>query len=74
MRTIFRERNSRKTERFEEQIKFMDKYTSIFLRNLEAIVVIILQIFCNVCEKCLRTAYCVGCVPLNVFWYDYMNK
>ena len=53
---------------------FMDKYTSIFSRNLEAIVVIILQIFCNVCEKCLRTAYCVGCFPLSVFWYDYMNK
>ena len=53
---------------------FMDKYTSIFSRNLEAIVVIILQIFCNVCEKCLRTAYCEGCFPLSVFWYDYMNK
>ena len=53
---------------------FMDKYTSIFSRNLEAIVVIILQIFCNVCEKCLRTAYCVGCFPLSVFLYDYMNK
>ena len=53
---------------------FMDKYTSIFSRNLEAIVVIILQIFCNVCEKCLRTAYYVGCFPLSVFWYDYMNK
>ena len=49
MRIIFRERSSRKTEIVEEQIMFMDKYTSIFSRNLGAIVVIILQIFCNLC-------------------------
>ena len=43
-RTVFRERSSRKTVSFEEQIMSKDKYPSIFLRQMEAIVFIILQI------------------------------
>ena len=35
----------RKTESFEEQIMSKDKYPSIFLRQMETIVFIILQIF-----------------------------
>ena len=47
-RTVFRESSqgsSRKTVSFEEQIMSKDKYPSIFLRQTEAIVRIILQIF-----------------------------
>ena len=45
-RTVFfRERSSRKTASFEEQIMSKDKYPSIFLPQMEAIVFIILQIF-----------------------------
>ena len=36
---------------FEEQIMSKDKYTSIFSRQMEAIVFIILQIFYNTHEK-----------------------
>ena len=43
--TIFRERSSRKTVSFEEQITSKDKYPSIFARQMKAIVFIILQIF-----------------------------
>ena len=44
-RTVFRERSSRKTVSFEEQIMSKDKYASIFSPQMEAIVFIILQIF-----------------------------
>ena len=44
-RTVFRERSSRKTVSFEEQIMSKDKYPSIFSRQMKAIVFIILQIF-----------------------------
>ena len=44
-RTVFRERSSRKTVSFEEQIMSKDKYPSIFSPLMEAIVFIILQIF-----------------------------
>jgi len=44
-RTVFRERSSRKTVSFEEQIMSKDKYPSIFPPQMEAIVFIILQIF-----------------------------
>ena len=46
-RTVFRERSSRKTVSFEEQIISKDKYTSIFSPQMEAIVFIILQTFLN---------------------------
>ena len=40
--------SSRKTLSFEEQIMSKDKYSSIFSRQIEAVVFIILQIFfCN---------------------------
>ena len=44
-RTVFRKRSLRKTVSFEEQIMSKDKYPSIFLRQMEAIVFIILQTF-----------------------------
>ena len=44
-RTVFRERSSRKTVSYEEQIMSKDKYPSIFSPQMEAIVFIILQIF-----------------------------
>ena len=45
-RTVFRERSSRKTVSYEEQIMSKDKYPRIFSPQMEAIVFIILQIFC----------------------------
>ena len=39
-RTVFRERSSRKTVSFEEQIMSADKYPSIFSRQMKAIVYI----------------------------------
>ena len=44
-RTVFRERSSRKTVSYEEQIMSKDKYPNIFSPQVEAIVFIILQIF-----------------------------
>ena len=44
-RTVFRERSSRKTVSYEEQIMSKDKYPRIFSPQMEAIVFIILQIF-----------------------------
>ena len=38
--TVFRERSSRKTVSFEEQIVSADEYPSIFSRQMEAIVYI----------------------------------
>ena len=43
-RTVFRERTSRKTVSFEEQIMSKDKYRSLFSPQMEAIV-FILKIF-----------------------------
>jgi len=40
-RTVFRERSSRETVRFEEQIMSADKYPSIFSRQMEAIVYVL---------------------------------
>ena len=44
-RTVFRERSSKKTVSYEEQVMSKDKYPSIFSPQMEAIVFIILQIF-----------------------------
>ena len=44
-RTVFRERSSRKTVSFEEQIMSKDKYPSMFSPQMETIVFIILEIF-----------------------------
>ena len=43
-RTVFRERSSRKTVSYEEQIMSKDKYPSIFSPQMGTIVFIILQI------------------------------
>ena len=48
-RTVFRECSLKKTVSFEEQIMSKDKYLSIFLHQMEAIVFIILQIFSATC-------------------------
>ena len=45
--TVFRERSSRKTVSFEEQIMSKDKYPSIFSRQIEAIVFTISKHFRN---------------------------
>ena len=44
-RTVFRERSSRKTVSYEEQVMSKDKYPSIFSPQMATIVFIILQIF-----------------------------
>ena len=44
-RTVFRERSSRKTVSYEEQIMSKDRYPSIFWPQMATIVFIILQIF-----------------------------
>ena len=44
-RTVFRERSSRKTVSYEEQIMSKDKYRSIFSPQMVTIVFIIFQIF-----------------------------
>ena len=44
-RTVYRERSSRKIVSFEEQIMSKDIYPSIFSRQVEAIVFIILEVF-----------------------------
>ena len=46
---VFRECSSRKTVSFEEQIMSKDKYPSTFSPQMEAIVLIILQIFFATC-------------------------
>ena len=44
-RTVFRERSSRKTVSYEEQVMSKDKYPSIFSPQMATIVFIVLQIF-----------------------------
>ena len=45
-----------------------DKYMSMFLHKIEAIVFIILQIFCNANKKnCLQTAICL---PHKIFAFE----
>ena len=48
-RTVFRERSSRKIVSFEEQIMSKGKFSSIFSRQMDAIVFIILQTFFATC-------------------------
>ena len=50
---------------FKKQIMTKNKYTSIFSRKIEAIVLLIYHIFCKACEKNVYeqlTVFCVGCV------------
>ena len=51
-------------------------YFYIFLCKIEATVFLILQIFCNMHKKCLRTAYCLLWIffLLSFLWYDFINK
>ena len=59
MRTVFPRTKSEENYELREQVMSKDKYTDIFSRQIEAIAFIILKIFCNAREKCLRTAYCL---------------
>ena len=66
-----------KTVSFEEQIMSKDNYMSMFLCKIEAIVFIILQIFCNVSEKnvCKQLSVCsIRFLFLSVLSYDLTNK
>ena len=50
---------------FKKQIMTKNKYTSIFSREIEAIVFLIFQILCKACEKNVYeqlTVFYVGCV------------
>ena len=51
MRRVFRGRSLIKTLSLGKQVMSKHKYPYIFLRKAEAIVFIILQIFCNSREK-----------------------
>ena len=54
-----------------------DKYMSMFLHKIEAIVFIILQIFFNASKKtvCKQLSVChIGFLLLSVLWYDFTNK
>lgn len=51
MQTVLRQRSSKKTVSFEEEVKSKEKYTSISSRQMEAIVFIILQIFLKHADK-----------------------
>ena len=65
-RSVFRERSSRKTLSFEEQIMSKDKYPSIFSPQVEAIVFIILHIFFTMREvlKIGEYIYVIRCFGL----------
>ena len=61
----------------EEHIISEGKFTSIFLRKVEAIVFHILQIFYNATEKLFTNSllFSTGQVFfLSVLWYEFMNK
>ena len=54
-----------------------DKYMSMFLHKIEAIVFIILQIFFNASKKtvCKQLSVChIRFLLLSVLWYDFTNK
>ena len=52
--TVFRECSSRKTVSFKEQIMSMVKYLSVILRQTEAIVFVVLQIYFAVHMRFLK--------------------
>ena len=62
-RTVFRERSSRKTVGYEEQIMSKDKYPSIFSPQMETIVFIILQIFYATCAV----------LKIGEYWMIFVN-
>ena len=67
-RTVFRERSSRKTVRFEEQIMSKDKYRSRFSWQIMAIVFIVLQIFATCMKKTFTFFFLLrGCPLLRFF-------
>ena len=70
-RTVFRERSSRKTASLEEQVMSKDKYPSIFLRQMEAIVFITLQIFFATCTvlKIGEYSQIFPCFSWRIFGY-----
>ena len=59
MRVVFRVRSARKTVSLKEHIMSINKFESIFLRKIEAIVFITSQLFSARVKKWLRTGYCL---------------
>ena len=49
-----------------------DKYTSIFLRKIEAVVIIILQRFCNAREKMFTNSLLFA--ELDVFFFSCIRE
>ena len=58
--TVFLELRSRKTVRFSEQITSADKYLSIFSRQMEAIVYLLLLLFVTLCTGLVLVHLCSG--------------
>ena len=54
MRVVFRVRSARKTVSLKDQIMSINKFESIFLRKIEAIVFIISQLFCRTRKKLVK--------------------
>ena len=71
--TVFRERSSRKTASYEEQIMSKDKYPSIFLPQKEAIVFIILQIFFAT-RTVLKTGEYLTIIPWARVGYEMIDS
>ena len=68
--TFFRERSSRKTVNFEEQIMSKDKYPTIFSPQMETIVFIILQIFYPTRAVLKIGGYILGYPPVSAGGYS----
>ena len=70
MRTGLREQRFRETVTFEELIMSKDKYASIFLRQIEAIEFIILQIFLRGKKwlPMIKHVTRMGCLFYSVVW------
>ena len=75
MWTVLRERSLRKTVSFKEQIMSKDKYTSMFSRKIEAVVLIILQYLQRTWNSVYEqlTVCCKIYFVLCILWYDVMN-
>ena len=54
MRVVFQVRSARKTVSLKEHIMSINKFESIFLRKIEAIVFIISQLFCRTRKKMVK--------------------
>ena len=62
-----------KTVSFEEHIMSKDKYTSIFSRQVEAIVFITLQIFYNTREKVFTNSLLFAAWNMYIFKFSLVR-